>query len=126
MCDHIDNFAMHYNDIVMAGDFNFFGMQWFDSCPTNNSYCQSLLRRLRVEHHLIQAVNQPTRGNAILDLVIVSDTLTINGIFYLAPINCSDHDSQLLHIRLPCSVYRTILRHHVDYNGLRLQLSQTD
>ena len=97
MCDHIDNFAMHYNNIVMAGDFNFSGMQWSDSCPTNDSYCQSILRRLMVEHHLIQTVTQPTQGNAILDLMFVSDTLTIEGISYLAPINCSEHDSQLLH-----------------------------
>ena len=27
MCDHIENLAMHYNNIVMAGYFNFSGMQ---------------------------------------------------------------------------------------------------
>ena len=37
MCDHIDNFAMHYSNIVMAGDFNFSSIQWSDSCPTNDS-----------------------------------------------------------------------------------------
>ena len=52
MCDHIDNFAMHYNNIVMAGDFNFSGTQWSDSCSTNDSYCQTILCRLMVEHHL--------------------------------------------------------------------------
>ena len=58
--------------------------------------------------------------------MFVSDTLTIEGVSYLAPINCSDHDSQLLRIRLPFSVNRTILRHHVEYDGIRLLLSQTD
>ena len=72
MCDHIDNFAMHYNNIVIAGDFNISGMQWSDSCPTDDSYCQSILRRLMVEHHLTQTVTQPIRGNAILDFMLVS------------------------------------------------------
>ena len=40
MCNHIDNFAMHYNNIVMASDFNFSGMQWSNFCPTNDSFCQ--------------------------------------------------------------------------------------
>ena len=110
----------------MASDFNFSCMQWSDSCPTNNSYYQSLLRRIMVKHYLTQAVTQPTRGIAILSLMFVSDTLTIDGISYLAPINCSDHDSKLLRICLPCSVNRTILCCHVDYDGLRLLLSQTD
>ena len=117
---------MLYNNIVLAGDCNFPGMQWSDYCPTNDSYCQSLLCRFMVERHLIQAINQPTRGNAILDLMFVSDTLTIGDISYLAPINCSDHDSQLLRIRLLCSVNRTKLRRHVDYDNLHLLQSQTD
>ena len=116
MCDHIENFAMHYNNIVMAGNFNFSGMQWSDSCSTNDLYCQILLR-LMIEHHLTQTVTQPTRGNAILDLMFVSDTLTIEGISYLAPINCSVLDSQLLRIRLPFSVNCTILRRYVDYDA---------
>ena len=74
MCDHIDNYAMHYNNIVMARDFNFFGLQWTDSCLTNDSYCQSQLRRLMVKYHLNQAVTQPTRKYAILDLMFVSGT----------------------------------------------------
>ena len=44
----------------------------------------------------------------------------------LSPINCSYHNSQLLRICRPYSVNRTILRRHVDYDGLRLLLSQTD
>ena len=115
---------MHYNNIVMVGDFIFSGMQWSDSYLTNDSYCQSILRRLMVEHHLTQTVAQPTRGNAILDLMFVSDTLIIEGISYLAPINCYDHDSQLLRIHF--SVNHTMLHRHVDYDGLRLLLSQTD
>ena len=110
----------------MAGDFNFSGMQWSESCRTNDSYCQSLLRRPMVEHHQTQTVTQPTRGNAILDLMFISDTFTIEGISLLSPINCSDHDSQLLRICLPFSVNHTLLRRHVDYDGLRLLLSQTD
>ena len=92
----------------------------------HSSYCQSLLRRLMIEHHQTQAVTQPTQGNAILDLMLISDTLTIDGISYLAPINCSDHNSQLLRNRLPCSINRTVLRRHVDYDGLRLLQSQTN
>ena len=45
---------------------------------------------------------------------------------YLAPINSSDHDSQSLRIRLPCSVSRTIICRHIDYDGLRLLLNKTD
>ena len=62
----------------------------------------------------------------MLDLMLISDTLTIDGISYLAPINCSDHNSQLLRNRLPCSVNRTVLCRHVDYDCLRLLQSQTN
>ena len=41
MSDHIENFAMHYSNIVMTSDFNFSSMQWSDSCPTNDSYYQT-------------------------------------------------------------------------------------
>ena len=82
-------FAMHYNNIVIASNFNFSGMQWSDSCPSNDTFCQSLLRRLMVEHHITQTVTQPTRGNAILDLIFVSDTLKIEDISYLVAINRS-------------------------------------
>ena len=79
-----------------------------------------------IEYHLTQAVTQPSQENAILHIMFVSDTLTIDGISYLAPISCSDYDSQLLRIRLLCSVNHTILRRHVDYDGFRLLLRQTN
>ena len=41
--------------------------------------------------------------------MFVTDTLIIDDISYLVPINCSDHVSQLLRIRLPCSINCTML-----------------
>jgi hypothetical protein len=111
----------------MAGDFNFPNMQWSPISNNNDSHTKSMLRRVVTEHHLTQMVKQPTRANATLDLVFVTESLITDDVIYLPPVAGSDHDAQLISIRLPRQLQKnnTIYR-RIDYHSLTVQLQQVD
>ena len=54
-------------------------------------------------HGLTQLVNEPTRGNSILDVILCSDLLCCDSVHILAPLANSDHSvvSFNLYISLP-------------------------
>ena len=72
-------FSMHPNaGIILAGDFN--------RCPVS-----TILRHFTLK----QIVKQPTRGNAILDLILTNMSNFCNTPLVLPPIGLSDHNSVL-------------------------------
>ena len=85
--------------------------------------CESMFRNLKNEHQLQQHITKPTRGNAILDLVFVSNSIIVYEISCLPPINASDHNSQLLRCQLSSLPLRRSLRPHFDYESLCLTIS---
>ena len=71
--------SMHPNaGIILAGDFN--------RCPVS-----TILRHFTLK----QIVKQPTRGNAILDLILTNMSNFCNTPLVLPPIGLSDHNSVL-------------------------------
>jgi ribonuclease P/MRP protein subunit RPP40 len=111
----------------MAGDFNFPNMQWSPISNNNDSHTESILRRVVTEHHLTQMVKQPTRADATLDLVFVTESLITDDVIYLPPVAGSDHDAQLISIRLPRQLQKNNTIHRrIDYHSLTVQLQQVD
>ena len=124
MCDVIDSLVSRFSRVVMAGDFNFPGMNWLN--VRANSAEELFLLHLITEHNLSQIVTQPTRERAILDLVFLSDTLLADEVEHLPPIAGSGYDAQLWHITLPTFQRRRNLRRRVDYTKLNYALSLID
>ena len=126
LCDCIDRLVSRYDNVIMAGDFNFPGMQWSTPGLNDEAKRESLLRYLVIEHHLTQLVRQATSYNAILDLVFVSSSINYTAIELLPPIAQSDHDAQLLRFSLPSITNHINLCRIVDYDSLRFKLSNID
>ena len=126
MCDVIDSLVSRFSHIVIAGDFNFPGMNRLNVRATVDSADERFLRHLITEHSLSQIVTQPTRKRAILDLVFLSDTLRADDVEHLPPIAGSDHDAELWYVTLPALQRRKNLRRHVDYAKLNCALSLID
>ena len=72
----------------MAGDFNYPNINW----KTNHHppSCSAFLDAL-FEAGLQQQIDQPTRGSAILDLILVSDVNIMRELFIMEPLGKSDH-----------------------------------
>ena len=52
------------------GDFNFPGIQWIERSGFTSSGNDSSFANLLMDFYLFQSVEQPTRSNNILDLVL--------------------------------------------------------
>ena len=61
LCDCIDRLVSRYDNVIMAGDFNFPGMQWSTPGLNDDTKRESILRYLVIEHHLTQLVRQASR-----------------------------------------------------------------
>jgi hypothetical protein len=74
--------------LIVMGDFNFPELKW--SQPESLSDSHLFLKCLN-DNFLEQLVDEPTRGNNILDLVITSDISIINSVTVGEPFETSDH-----------------------------------
>ena len=75
MYNVIDSLVSRLSRVVIAGDFNFPGMNWLNVGATADSADERFLQHLITENSLAQIITQPTRERAILDLIFLSDTL---------------------------------------------------
>lgn len=83
------------NIIILAGDFNFPGINWADSSVVPS--CSNPLECLEFMHLLSafglhQQIAQSTRGDSTLDLFFITHPEHISSIHFLSPI--SDHSHQ--------------------------------
>ena len=93
----IDNDAGLYNIInqisnqnsIIMGDFNFSEIAWHDphSFSDNHPFINSLS-----DNFLFQLVEEPTRGENCLDLVLSSDETFIDNVVVGEPFSTSDHN----------------------------------
>ena len=63
------DFGYHYS-VIVVGDFNFPGIQWIEGSGFASSGDDSSFENLLMDFYLFQSVEQPTRSNSILDLVL--------------------------------------------------------
>ena len=82
-------------DILFIGDFNLPKINWESVRPagrTSNEKAQAeILLTFMNENSMTQLVNEPTRGNNILDLVITNNTKMIHSV-QCSPTTISDHN----------------------------------
>ena len=75
----------------MAGDFNISEFDWTMNHPTKSSEHHNLLSDIIQDNFLNQMVDEPTRENNILDLVLTTNIDLINNLEVGEPF--SDHNS---------------------------------
>ena len=68
---YLQTVCAHYENIIMAGDFNLPNIHW-DTLENTSCVNELVSVELLNDHYLSQLINAPTRGNIILDLVITN------------------------------------------------------
>jgi Reverse transcriptase (RNA-dependent DNA polymerase)/Endonuclease-reverse transcriptase len=100
---------------LIFGDFNLPNIDW-DFSSTAAGARDSEFIDFCLNYGLSQINRQPTRGNNLLDLVLINDPLLVSEISLCPPFGTSDHDSLLVNIvfpRLLDGVAQTFSEHHV-------------
>jgi len=98
----IDDMCIDNSNICIFGDFNLPYLSWDSLLPTgvHLRFHEALLDFV-MHHGLCQCVTQPTRGNNILDIILVNDPLLINSCNVGLPFGTSDHDAVEFSLTLP-------------------------
>ena len=101
VCDH--------TNIVLLGDFNFPDIDWDLICPSqpnvlSHYFCDNIVNF----YGFSQLIDEPTRRDAILDLVISNRPESIKNIQILDGIGSSDHN--VVSLKLTCKVTRPYQR----------------
>ena len=87
----LDYLANNCGRFCLTGDLNLPDFEWeLFLHPDNGLY--NAAANLVCSHGLIQLVNEPTREDNILDIVLCSDILSCDNIKCLAPLGSSDHN----------------------------------
>jgi hypothetical protein len=86
---------------VLIGDFNFPDIDWSTlsaSCGTSRVFIN-----FATSHDLTQLVTEPTRGNNLLDLVLINNPSILDNVQVSTPFSVADHCSILFPIK---SIFR--------------------
>lgn len=115
--------------IILAGDFNVHNQDWLGSSRTTRA--GEFLEDVCAAHGLTQHVQQPTRGDNVLDLVM-SDFPGTVAVKVQAPLGRSDHnvvlaEFQNMNPRFEPKASRTVWRYnHADWPRLRAFYRKAD
>ena len=112
---------------VLFGDFNFRDINWRRN--TSGRSGKIFLKNVN-NLALKQCVKKTTRGDSLLDLVLVYDKTLVHNIEYLAPIGKSDHDTLLIVLNVgfytPLKSFNNFNYNKANYNTLQDIMSNTD
>ena len=91
----LDETICSSDNYVLMGDFNFPSINWRDSEASSASGTKFL--DMTIQNGLQQIVNEPTRENNLLDLVLTTPNISAKT-EVLSPFSTSDHNSILINI----------------------------
>lgn len=89
------------SNCLLLGDFNFRQINW-NKMEASSGLTEKFLNTIQ-DNLLTQIVDEPTRGNNILDLAFVSDPSFVEDCRIDESFGMSDHKSVLLSVRFPVS-----------------------
>ena len=96
------------SNCLLLGDFNFRQINW-NKMEASSGLTEKFLNTIQ-DNLLTQIVDEPTRGNNILDLAFVSDPSFVEDCRIDEPFGMSDHKSVVLSVRFPVSRQNTLTR----------------
>ena len=77
---------------IVAGDFNCPDINWLNWSVSSNPV-SAQLHNFALVNGFIQAVDEPTRGNNIIDLVFINEPVRLSSIAIEPPFSTSDHNT---------------------------------
>ena len=86
----LDHLAESCARVCVLGDFNLPQFNW-DLFLYPDTHLYKMAASFICNHGLTQLVDDPTRGNNILDLILCSDVMSIDDTCILPPLGSSDH-----------------------------------
>lgn len=104
--------------VFVCGDFNYPAINWISNTFPANLF---RFRRLIEFHSLTQLVREPTRENAVLDLILTNQADLITRVRHLEPFHNSDHSILQVEVQLPIRLQpssNTDLRFFRDYRSI--------
>lgn len=90
LADALQFLCRRETSVVILGDVNLPGLNW-SLLPCNDNSVTGGLVDYFIDSGLHQLIDKPTRDKNILDLVFVTDKLSISNIDFTEPIAASDH-----------------------------------
>ena len=81
--------ASHSQNIVLIGDFNHSDICWRDNTAGHKKSKKFLEC---VDNFLFQMVEEPTRKDAVLDLVLTNQEGLVSNVKFKGSLSCSDHE----------------------------------
>ena len=86
----LERYMNHYGPTIILGDFNCPNINWLTMLrPTE--YVSQKLFDFAVCNGFIQCIRDPTRGDSILDLLLINDPLLLSNVEVTEPFSSSDH-----------------------------------
>jgi hypothetical protein len=122
---YIDNLKMPY---VVLGDFNLPGIDWSVPCASK-VYQQDLFLETFLKYGLYQKVEEPTRGENILDLVFCSECELVDCVSVREPMGASDHETVWFSLNasnVSSSTTEKYQWHKMDEIGIMAHLEMTN
>ena len=104
--------------VLLMGDFNYPDIDWSTFMPCSSDPDTVDFVRTIEDCFYIQHVFSPTRGDAVLDLVLSTDPDLVSNVNVIDQLGNSDHNMITFNIHLACEVYVS-KRKIKDYIGLR-------
>jgi hypothetical protein len=90
---------------IVCGDFNLPNIDWSQAInPQLLPILDSIFASFVIDNGLLQLIDQPTRANNVLDLLLVNDQLAVFNVSVLPPFSTSDHTPITWHSWFPSSV----------------------
>ena len=112
---------------VLIGDFNFRDINWRRNTSGRSS--KAFLKAIN-NLALRQCVKKTTRGDSLLDLVLVYDKNLVHNIEYLTPVGKSDHDTLLIllsvGVHTPVKSFSNFNYNKANYNLLQDKMGNID
>jgi hypothetical protein len=125
MLRHLDSLKECY---IVLGDFNLPDVKWdVPSAPT--AHKQEKFMCAFLEHGLSQCVLEPTRGNAVLDLVFESKPSTVMNVVVSNSVGTSDHNTVWFDLNMRPDVIAPSERfawRKMDHAGIMVALEMTN
>jgi len=111
--------------IIIVGDFNYPGIDW---CSLKADDTGQKFLKLVLDCFLEQQVQEPTRFNNILDLVLTNDVKVNGEVQIVAPVDNADHNVFICEFQcnantVSCNKER-LCYNRADYDGMRKFVQQ--
>ena len=93
LCSYIQQFCKDKYSVAIIGDLNFSNIDWSKMKSNVNCLIESTFINAITELGFHQYIDEPTRGENILDILLCNDPMLLSDVLIQEPFSTSDHES---------------------------------